>query len=154
MKFRTITIWGLVCGLGALSALWPRPASQGTSEQLSDREAVSLVRTANTAEATFRARANAFANLDKLVEQGFFQRPNPRSASYSPSILPTLVDATSGTVKDYKFSVVVSEDGNHYSISLMPTQPSGCRLSLFSNEAGVIYRGWALGCPVPGESKP
>jgi hypothetical protein len=57
------------------------------------------------------------------------------------------LDSSSIAIKDYRLSVTVAADGQHFQVSMHPTK--GCGVSFFTNELGVIYQGLALGCPTP-----
>jgi hypothetical protein len=111
---------------------------QDETTQLSSKEALSLIRTMNSIEHSFKMKSSSFGSLEEVFKLGQLDRTKPGIV---------LSDGNSGTVKDYQLSVVASSDGRHYQISLRPG--SACGVSFFTNEAGVIYQGQALGCPVP-----
>ena len=122
---------------GVVSAL---ALSNGQEEtvRLSSKEALSLIRTMNSIEHSFKMKSSSFGSLEDLIKF------DPLDLT-KPGIV--LSDDNSGTLKDYQLSVVASSDGRHYQISLRPG--SGCGASFFTNESGVIYQGQALGCPAP-----
>ena len=111
---------------------------QEDTARLSSREALGLIRTMNSIEHSFKMKSSSFGSLEDVIKFGQLDRTRPGIA---------LSDGNSGTLKDYQLSVVASSDGRHYQISLRPS--SGCGVSLFTNESGVIYQGQALGCPAP-----
>jgi hypothetical protein len=110
------------------------PRFQQSRDQLSEKRALNLVRTLNSAEATLKAKVSAYGSLQDLMKLERLDQ------SYGFE----WVDNSSAGVKDYRVSVVAAADGKHYQISMHPS--SGCGVSFFSNESGVIYQGNALGC--------
>lgn len=111
---------------------------QEDTVRLSSREALSLIRTMNSTEHSFKMKNSSFGSLEDVIKYGQLDRTKPGIV---------LSDGNSGTLRDYQLSVVASGDGRHYQISLRPS--SGCGISFFTNESGVIYQGQALGCPAP-----
>lgn len=111
---------------------------QEDTVRLSSREALSLIRTMNSTEHSFKIKSSSFGSLEDVIKYGQLDRTKPEIV---------LSDGNSGTLKDYQLSVVASSDGRHYQISLRPS--SGCGASFFTNESSVIYQGQALGCPAP-----
>ena len=113
-------------------------STERTDDQLTDVDAVSLVRQFNTAEAElFGARngSHRYMPLAKVLETPSLKSQIKVSVAIS--------DETSGTVKNYSVSLIPSADGKHYMLSLAPM---GCGPAFFSNETGVIYPGKAAGC--------
>lgn len=153
--------------LGAiLCSLWSTPTvlmSQtperaGAPDQLSLKNAVELVRRINTAEAELFMSTQVYVSMDKLVGHRLFANSQPTSNSDAVSnapqatdqLSPTLIDSSSGKLKNYKVFVIVSPDGKHYQVAMVEATPR-CASAVFSNESGVIYSAKALGCP-PSET--
>ena len=158
MKAKTISTLILLSGLlGTTAATVARPHPQEKADQLSESEVLGLMRTINTAqvksgflcvnsvcEEPSGPRFNGpdssidhYQSLDELVSR-------IRHVNSSEPWMPTLqiIDSSEGTLKDYKVSVVVSPDRQHYVAQLIKS--SDCGLALFSNETGVIYTATAL----------
>ena len=109
-----------------------------TGNQLSEDEALGLVRNVVTGELTIFMKNQVYVSLDELL-----QHP-----SFRPKVNVTKTDRNYGTVKDYRISVVASADGKHYSAELTPAADPhpGCPAAFFSNEHATIYKAKALGC--------
>lgn len=105
------------------------------ADDMTREQVLKLVRMLVTAETDIRLSEGRFVSLDKLTQQARWQRALTGI---------TLTDNSSGAFNNYKLLVVASGDGQHFQVSVMPQ--SGCGLSMFSNEAAVIYEGLALGC--------
>ncbi|MDT7602894.1 MAG: hypothetical protein QOF61_891 [Acidobacteriota bacterium] len=135
MKLRlTTTIIALL--LGGLTLHAAQTASQQDAARLSQRQALGLVRTFNTAEAMLKLNGGKYGSLEDLLKVNYMRR-----SEFAMS------DDFAAGVKDYKLSVVVSADGQHYQVSLRPE--AGCGYALFSSDAAVIYEGNGLDCAKP-----
>ena len=107
-----------------------RPASHLAEDQMAG-----IVRTINACQMSWAARYKGFATLRDL-KHGKYLNECGVTINYDGS--------DSATVEDYDLRIIVSADGRHYSTSLTPT--TGCGISMFSNELGIIYRATAFGC--------
>ena len=134
-RFLLILTMTVAAAIGTVAV----PVIQDSQNQLSSRQALSLVRTINTVQAIIKRSRSNYGSLQDVVKQEGSQLDK------SLSIISS--DGSSATVKDYRLSLVASADGQHYQISMHPI--SGCGVSFFTNESGVIYQGKALGCPTP-----
>jgi hypothetical protein len=132
-RFLLIPLVTIVAGLAVVAV----PRFQEAKDQLSAKQALALVRTLNSSEATMKLKDSSYGSLRDVMK---LERLDQRYGF-------DWVDNSSATVKDYRLSVVTAADGKHYQISLHPS--SGCGVSFFSNESGVIYQGNALGCSTP-----
>lgn len=136
---RTILILVAFCALLGFDA---KPArSKATPDQLTNDEAMRLVRRINTAEATAllaKDGSHQYASLSKLLESATGQKYVNTPVNQT--------DETSGTLKGYAVSLLVSPDGHRYSLELIPANPKECGAAFFSSEAAVIYIAKALGC--------
>jgi len=142
MKQFALAAFVLLCVPGVPSSPWPGTPPQEPAEHLSQGEGYGLVRTVNTAEAEYLASRQSYGNLEEVLGQRMF---HPPAAHIS---VPTAADAFSGTVKDYKLTVIPSQGERHYSVSLVRADRL-CGPAYFSDESAVIYTGVALGCPPP-----
>lgn len=134
MKLRiTLVFVALLCAAGMPFLV--QTNSEDTSKQLPLDKALSIVRAIGTVQAEVKSKENRYLSLEDVLKYGSFPRRHEVS----------LNGRTSGTVKNYKLSVVLSDDSQHYQILLVPE--SGCGSAFFSNEDFVIYEGKALGCP-------
>ena len=133
-RFLLILTMTVAAAIGTVAV----PVVQDSQNQLSSRQALSLVRTINTVQAIIKRSRSNYGSLQDVVKPEF-------QLDKSLSIISS--DGSSAIVKDYRLSLVASADGQHYQISLHPI--SGCGVSFFTNESGVIYQGKALGCPTP-----
>jgi hypothetical protein len=140
MKAKTIPILMLLSGLlGTIIATvaWPHP--QEKADELSEFEVLGLMRTINTLQAgAFQDTRHQYLSLDELVSQRY------RNNHEQWLTTVQLLDSSTGTLKNYTVSIVVSSDRQHYVAQLISS--SGCALALFSNESGIIYTARGLGC--------
>ena len=142
MKAKAIPILVLLSGLlVSIVVTVARSHPQEKAEQLSEWEVVGLMRTINTAQAEASSDSDLrhqYLSLDELVAR--------RHYNSSELWLPTLqmVDSSTGTLKNYRVSVVVSPDRQHYVAQLINS--SDCGLAVFSNESVLIYTARILDC--------
>jgi len=147
MKGRLMLTATFLCVLGGLTFLNSQTKPAEAMDKLTWDQALELVRVINTAEleislgwpaaASAAGTKHAYAPLADLLKHRYFLQPR--------ALVPVQLDSTTGSVKNYKLSVVASADGRHYLVGLVPSQPE-CLPALFTNESGVIYRATALGC--------
>jgi type II secretory pathway pseudopilin PulG len=135
MKNRFLLIPALTVAAAIAVVAFPR--FQNSQSRLSSKDALALVRSLNSRQATFKLSHSTYGSLQDVVMLGHLDK----------SFSITSGDSSSATVNDYRVSIVVSSDGLHYQLSMHPD--SGCGASFFTNESGVIYQGSALGCPMP-----
>ena len=127
--------WFVIMPLLIGIAVAPILSAQQMSSQLSEDQAVGLMRTINTAQMGWFSRHQTFANLSDLEQD--------KLLSECEEILnSTGIDSAS--VEGYELKVLVPFDGRHYSTSLTPAH--GCGVAMFSTDQGVIFRATALGC--------
>jgi len=112
-----------------------RTIQQSAPDPLSASEALRIMRTLGTAEAESFLTEQKYMSVEQLVRHRAF-------STRQPAIV--LNDASSGTIKNYRLSVVVSSDDKHFTAALVPIE--GCGTALFSDEAALIYQGQVLGC--------
>lgn len=145
MKVKAIPILMLLSGLlGSIVASVARPHPQESADQLSERDAVGLLRTINTTQVVFYNNTDPrhFASLKEL---SVLIDENSRTLGFNnPAKDLQLVDSSTGRLKNYTVSVVASADGQHYISGLISS--SGCASAFFSSERGVIYTATGLGC--------
>lgn len=130
-RFAATLIALLLCGGLTLRAA--QTNSQENASQLSQRQALGLVRTFNTAQATLKMNGGKYGSIADLLKVNYLSR-----------VQFAVSDDFTASVKNYKLSVVVSADAQHYQVALQPH--SGCGYALFSSDAAVIYEGNGLGC--------
>ena len=128
-----VTSLGLVA-IPLLSSAAQQPA-QNSTQSLSEDQVVMLVRRINTAEVEFRVYSHAYAGMRDLLHHRSLKNSGIK-----------LMDSSTGTVGNYRITVLVSQDGKHYSLALTPTFSGSCEFSLFSNESGIGYEAKAFGC--------
>jgi hypothetical protein len=87
------------------------------------REAVTLVRSINTAEYQYKAKSGKFATVSELVHTGLIQVNDPGQP------LP-----------EFRLRVMLASDGNQYQLALIHST----HWALFSDEQGLIYIGEAM----------
>jgi hypothetical protein len=145
MKIKTIPILMLLSGLlGSIVATAARPHQQEKADQLSEAEALGLLRTINTTQIVFYINTDPrhFASLKELSA---LIDENSRTSGFSnPAKDLELADSSTGRLKNYTVSVFASADGQHYISGLISS--SGCASAFFSSERGVIYTATGLGC--------
>jgi hypothetical protein len=134
---RVLSFLAIVAACLLLGATAPATGAQQATDGLSETEVLGLVRRINTAEANVSLARQPYATLRALSEQKILRTADGSS-------LITLLDDNRGRVKDYSVLLLISADGLHYAVSVVPQ--TGCSLAAFSNEHGVIYTGQPLGC--------
>lgn len=144
MKFVRVATIGLLCALLALCITSSReaysqqnPAVTAIAEE--QQQVLGFIKKINTAEVGFFARNHQYVSLQDVIRGRLFQN---NSAPLAVS------DGSTGVIQNYKVSLVASGDGQHYTVTAVPSK--GCAVAFFSNEAAVIYRASALGCPLMG----
>lgn len=140
----------VLLGRGSVAIPVAQANSQSGSNQLSEEEALKLVRVVVTAETELSLTKKAYVSLEELLQTRFFQKGAGNAFHFLVKKNPSqtqisLIDSTSASLNNYYLSVIASSDGNHYQVRLVPER--GCDVALFSNEAAVIYKGQGLGCP-------
>ena len=123
-------------------AAFAQAPTDESSAVMSAQEAVWLARAISTSEFELSATRNGFVSLDKLMEHRNVLMEERNMQSLKEYV--KLTDATSGTAKGWRLSVIAAADGKHFHLALIPDQP--CQTALFSNESGLIYTGKAGGC--------
>ena len=142
MKAKAIPVLVLLSGLLVIVvATVARPHPQEKPDELSEWQALADMRMINTFEFVAYAEdeRHQYASLDELVSRPHLQNHELWLKTVQ------LLDSSTGTLKNYHVSVVVSPDRQHYVAQL--TGLSGCALALFSNESFIIYTARGLGCP-------
>ena len=108
-----------------------------------DREkAINAVRAINTAEYEYRTDHGRFGSW---FEVSTFGRPTPGTPEMTLSQLRIMPGAE--ITPGYRLTLLVSEDGTAYSVSLHDMKTHGCGLSFFSDQSGLIYQGTIIDCP-------
>jgi hypothetical protein len=142
VKVKTISFLVLLFGLlGSIVAAIARPHPQEKADELPPWEAVGAMRTINTFQAVaFQEPRHQYLSLDELVSQPHRNVEHEQWLTTVP-----LLDSSTGTLKNYRVSVVVSPDRQHYAAQLISS--SICGLAVFSNESGNIYTAkGGMGC--------
>ena len=129
----TLSLAVLLLACGGLTLPGARASAQDAPDRLAPRRALGLLRTFNTAQAMMKNGKGHYGSIKDLVAVGYLDPKQFADAEESAA-----------KVKDYKLSLVVSADGQHYQVSLRPA--AGCGYALFSSDAAVIYEGNGLGC--------
>jgi hypothetical protein len=135
MTTRPLVLVASILMLGGVAISIGR-GTQLRSNQLSSSDALQLMRIIGTVEATSYSSEGRYIPLQGI--------PEHRSVRKN-LINISLNDSYSGTIKNYKVSVVVATDGKHFEAALVPSE--GCGPALFSDESSLIYQGQVLGCP-------
>lgn len=104
---------------------------------LSEADLAGLIRAVNTAQLNWLAKHGTYGSLRDLSTDKLLTARGARSE------LQIRRDDLA-TVGGYELRIVVDSEGRYYFALLIPEQ--GCGAVLFSTEAGVIYRGKAMGC--------
>jgi hypothetical protein len=135
----------VVAAIVSLEILAGAPQAQESGPLLSDLDAVSVARAVNTAETEAFFKRDSYPTVEQLSMSARFRGGLERAV---PGATLVLGDSVSGAVRDYKLSILTSGDAKHYSLILVPKSPTKCGVAVFSSDAGVIYTGKALACPV------
>lgn len=103
--------------------------------------AVRLLRAINTAEADARRGSGRYSVLADALT-------HPLVAPFAGQISSAADEVTFAPgqpVPERRLSLVVSGDGVHYALAVVPVD--GCGPAWFTSERGLIYQARALGCP-------
>jgi hypothetical protein len=127
----------LAVGFGGL-LLVNVAGAQAPSESANDsaREAVTILRAVNTAEAELNATAGGYGSVATVLASPRFKEMFPGRASTT--------DAATATVGQSTLVLVVSEDQHRYQALITPSE--ACGVAMFTSQVGLIYKGRALGC--------
>ena len=120
MKVKLLLVMFVLSGLTGITLSVAQTNSKESTDQLSQSEALGLIRRINTIEAEMKLKGQSYGSLEGLLKEPRFQQRQ---------FAIDVDDSSSGSLKNYKMSVVVSADGQHYQVSLRPAQ--GC-VMLFS----------------------
>lgn len=147
-KSRSLSILVVVLLFAAVcTGLRVRAQDQETPSHEERSKAVNIVRLINTAEVTYSSKKAAqaeghagFATWDELYASGVITGIQERWAmaknielSAGPEIIP-----------GYRLDILVSPDGQSYSIALHDKKEGDHLFSLFSDQTGIIYWGAPL----------
>jgi len=130
----------LFCGLlGILLIRTATPSKVNGQSELPAEILVNSLGLLNTAEVTYRSQNGRFATREEILthlrEKGFSKR--------------TAIDLENPN--PYELSITTSPDGMHYQVTLkrpsdMNDKGTWCKTAAFSDDAGVIFLGSAIGC--------
>ena len=144
MKLRLCVVSASLLILGAAALLFAQLNGGSQAHTLSKADALRLVRNIGTAEAEEKDFGkHGYGTLQDLSSHRFLPQYVGTAKNHGAEI--RITDHDSATVEDYSLSVVVSPDGQHFQLSLVPN--SGCGEALFLSDSFVIYEGRALDCP-------
>lgn len=143
----------LVCALlFSLAAAIAISSSAGQNPVPAKKMAALIaMRSINTAEAQFQQSRGRFGSFEELVASKQFDDANVKGllSQAGPSAPPLdLSRAPESAVPGYRMHLLVAESGQGYSI-LLADATEQCDAVLFSDERGVIFHGYALGCDPP-----
>jgi hypothetical protein len=125
---------------------------QPSSPMLTDREkAIEVVRVINAAEYDYRTEHGRFASWREVYASGAVTNllqtwPKIKDLSISPA---------DEVIPGFRLTLLVAEEGAAYSVALREMKTDQCGLSVFTDQAGLIYEGKIVDCPQiadhPGE---
>ena len=117
---------------------------QAPARPLTPREkAIEVVRVINTAEYDFRNEHSRFGSWDEVYASGIvtnLEQTWPRMKDLS-------IASGGEVIPGFRLTLLVSDGGAAYSLSLHEMQSHGCGLSVFSDQSGLIYQGTVIDCP-------
>jgi hypothetical protein len=117
-------------------------AAQAEQEPPKKVRAVWALRAINTAEMTYQRANGRYGTFRELAASGRFTAlKGPWAEPFAKAEATT---AEEGAVPGYKLRIVVAANGASYSVRLVDAE--SCGASFFSDEAGVIFQGQAMGC--------
>jgi hypothetical protein len=134
MRKSSFTILLTIC---AVLALVVSSQTAAQSEEISEAQALSVVRALNTKELEFFIKEHAYVPLERAAQNVRLQDSSIGSI--------VLTDQTSGRIRNYTASLLTSADQKHYRLSLIAESP-GCSTAFFTDESGVIYLGKVIDC--------
>lgn len=132
----------LICGLlGILVTAVVIPLRVNGQAEIPAGKLVNALRLLNTQEYSYRNETGRFATREEMLT--FLRKKD--SLSQSPIDLEN--------PKPYELAIATSPDGMHYQITLKRTsdmndKSTWCKTAAFSDDAGVIFLGSAIGCDV------
>jgi hypothetical protein len=142
--FSILAVLLLLSAAGA--GLRVRAQEQETPNHEERAKAVNIVRLLNTAEVMYNSQkaqtdgAGRFCSWDELYSSGIlkatqnrFRTMNNVELSAGPEIIP-----------GYRLDIVVSADGQFYSIALHDKKEGDRLFSVFSDQTGIIFLGAPL----------
>ena len=130
----------LICGLlGILVTAVVIPLRVKGQAEIPAGKLVNALRLLNTQEYSYRNETGRFATREEMLT--FLRKKD--SLSKSP------IDIENP--KPYELAIATSADGMHYQITLKRTsdmndKSTWCKTAAFSDDAGVIFLGSAIGC--------
>jgi hypothetical protein len=131
---RRVVITSLVLAVAVEAFPLVASAQDQQKQELSENEAVELLRAVNTAEVDIKLmRKQPYAPLQQLLHHRPFVGTEVASNI-------AIVDSTTGRKKGYQISVDVLGEGKRYTASIVPIERH-CRVAFFTDESGVIYKG-------------
>ena len=134
----------LVVFLLAAMQIGSAAQANSASSQEVRLQALNVVRVFNTAEIETMAAAKHYVSFEEIVKSGRL----PEMAKRYRNANWTGVDfQTPEPVPGWQLRLVVAPDGQSYKLSLIQ-KDGACRFGYFSDEAGIIYHGKAIDCPV------
>jgi hypothetical protein len=133
MKLKLLIGAVIIAGLGFLAFLDAKTPVVDSASQLSEDQALGVVRTIGAAEATMNASYGKYGSLNDLIKANYIE--------FSDGF--TMKDDNSGILKNYRLSIVPSPDGKHFQLSM--TSTAACDTSVFTNESFAIYNGKPIG---------
>lgn len=133
---RNLVLVTVILALSGVGSSIGKSSESATNDRLPPADTLKLIRMLGTTEADAFSSEARYLSLERILQHRLL-----RSSEHAIK----LSDSTTGVVKDYQISIVVSADGKHFGIALVPH--SGCGPALFSDESALIYQGAVLGCP-------
>jgi hypothetical protein len=125
----------LVCvAVGVVGCVVLAAAQQEAAQAVSRQDGVRQMRAINSVEADIRGTSARFGSLADVVTSSGF--------SAGPVGDPVREDNDSALVRNHRITMLRSQDGSRYQVSIVPTSGSG--LAFFSDQNGVIFVGEAL----------
>lgn len=127
-------IVAVVIAIGAAIGAGAIAAQQSASSELSRQEGIRVMRAINTMEAQIRATGTGYGSLQEVITHAGF--------SAGPAGDPTREDSDSALIRNHRMTLLRSQDGTRYQVSIVPTSTAG--LAFFSGQNGTIFVGEVL----------
>ena|SRR5215469_1550803 len=152
MRTKTLVLGVGLCAGTLLSS--NAAAQKKPSPTVQDRQreqhslAFNLVAAINAAEANSKKKSGAYVPWDTLYNSGEFTSSGTK---WAPESMPTVRNAMFSPgpeiVPGWKLRLIISKDGNAYSLLLEDANDPKCRYAIVSDETGVIRQSRSIDCP-------
>ena len=143
MKMRVgVTCAVVIVGMFAVLGASGDKKQNASSERVS--QVLNTIRLINTAELTERQEHGQYSSLAQLVSTGALSMTAKNRPQFGDVNSVLNMQAPGELLAGFSTDMVVAADGSAYKLAFI--DKSACGAAFFTDQAGLIYRGTALGC--------